>query len=808
MPTPIQTITFPALPPIQRMRRWRDALQHSETFEFVCLAVVLILLVPLFLELPGILRSGDGRYTPSHMQEVHLPEPLLPILCQRMGALVTEGAQAACTENAKKIKPGKESPDKSIPVAMLEQKRQLAQAFVEPIRQPIAELAKEELLLAQGQAPEGLDEKHQAIIAAESALRPYISAYQLQNDGKLALGPTPLQCLMGQLAEPAWHNASSPEARASLAIWLGSALDGKTVPTELPDETYLALDRAWQAKGQCQGFVDPQKVAEATSHIIQLARNNAANAHKSEGMRRLLNHAWWQWPLWSLLGFLFLLLSRRPIDARSSTGLALLAWGAAGWVSEVHLPFPKEINLQWSIPQPLPLPPWPLTSMLLLGLLIWLIGLLLARRRRQAKHALPKQAMGSRLGYAIFVLLAGIGWLLLLDLSATAHPKNQYLALYQQGFLWGAFVLISVISLWRPQFADFLTRILALAANISRKLARALPGGHWTGLFIAGLIIVILFWLARNNRQVTSELGRLWLIFGTAWFFYLRGDLTLNPQRFTVSGWRWLLQFIAPLMFVVAVLIGAMVVTDDMGPLLISLYGSGVFFAAAIMFALYRRGWSHTHAALPGLILLALWLTGITEALLTFGKLHATTASRLESMDNPLIATNDQLALISWFRQNVPNFGYGIGHVPWCGQGNSGICHGVPLQIHSDYTFSALSGLFGQWIAGIIVSITAYWLYHLAKYHPLVTAGIPASRASSDGSRTPDNQAYISWLCVIWITLTVCQLAITVAGNLRVLPLTGVTFPFVSYGITSLWVNSLFLGLCLNLTFTREASRA
>ena len=39
----------------------------------------------------------------------------------------------------------------------------------------------------------------------------------------------------------------------------------------------------------------------------------------------------------------------------------------------------------------------------------------------------------------------------------------------------------------------------------------------------------------------------------------------------------------------------------------------------------------------------------------------------------------------------------------------------------------------------------------------------------------------------------------TVAGNLAVLPLTGVTFPFVSFGMTSLLVNMTFLALCLSV---------
>jgi cell division protein FtsW (lipid II flippase) len=47
-----------------------------------------------------------------------------------------------------------------------------------------------------------------------------------------------------------------------------------------------------------------------------------------------------------------------------------------------------------------------------------------------------------------------------------------------------------------------------------------------------------------------------------------------------------------------------------------------------------------------------------------------------------------------------------------------------------------------------------------------------------------------------------CQLAVTVAGNIAVIPLTGVTFPFVSFGMTSLIANAAMLGLAINVNAT------
>jgi len=62
----------------------------------------------------------------------------------------------------------------------------------------------------------------------------------------------------------------------------------------------------------------------------------------------------------------------------------------------------------------------------------------------------------------------------------------------------------------------------------------------------------------------------------------------------------------------------------------------------------------------------------------------------------------------------------------------------------------------------------------------------------------------VSWLCVTWVVLALCQLAVTVAGNLAVIPLTGVTFPFVSFGMASLVTNMAMLGLAVNVNAPSE----
>ena len=90
------------------------------------------------------------------------------------------------------------------------------------------------------------------------------------------------------------------------------------------------------------------------------------------------------------------------------------------------------------------------------------------------------------------------------------------------------------------------------------------------------------------------------------------------------------------------------------------------------------------------------------------------------------------------------------------------------------------------------------WLHTLVRAHLRVTHGEPRL-VRVDGRMQHDEQAFVSWLCLAWAVLALCQLAVTVAGNLAVIPLTGVTFPFVSFGMASLLMNMAMLGLGTNV---------
>jgi hypothetical protein len=73
---------------------------------------------------------------------------------------------------------------------------------------------------------------------------------------------------------------------------------------------------------------------------------------------------------------------------------------------------------------------------------------------------------------------------------------------------------------------------------------------------------------------------------------------------------------------------------------------------------------------------------------------------RLESWPRRSRPTNDQLALVSWFQRATPRrLRHRRRAVVRLRTG--GNCSGVPAQIHSDYTFTAIVGVFGATAPGL-----------------------------------------------------------------------------------------------------------
>jgi len=122
----------------------------------------------------------------------------------------------------------------------------------------------------------------------------------------------------------------------------------------------------------------------------------------------------------------------------------------------------------------------------------------------------------------------------------------------------------------------------------------------------------------------------------------------------------------------------------------------------------------------------------------------------------------------------------------------SGLGNGYPLYVaaaHTDFPFVALSEE-----AGLSAGIALLMLYAL-----LVARGLQVALSA----RLPFNRLLAAGLT----SVLALQTMVIVGGNLKLIPLTGVTLPFVSYGGSSLLANFLILGVLLRMSHEEQVLR-
>lgn len=110
----------------------------------------------------------------------------------------------------------------------------------------------------------------------------------------------------------------------------------------------------------------------------------------------------------------------------------------------------------------------------------------------------------------------------------------------------------------------------------------------------------------------------------------------------------------------------------------------------------------------------------------------------------------------------------------------------VPAAV-TDYVFSAVAEELG--LAGAAALVLLYLV--------LLYSGLRASVAATDRGR--------QYLCAGAAMLLAIQAGVIIAGNLRLIPTTGITLPFVSYGGSSLVVNFALIGLALGAGVPRQS---
>lgn len=230
------------------------------------------------------------------------------------------------------------------------------------------------------------------------------------------------------------------------------------------------------------------------------------------------------------------------------------------------------------------------------------------------------------------------------------------------------------------------------------------------------------------------------------------------------------LPFLGPLLLMWGFTLLLLVWQQDLG-------AAALFFIVFVVMLYLATG--EASYVISGLILL------ILAGIIAFFAFDTVFSARVLSWINPWPHVSDRAyqivqALYAQAAGGVLGQGIGQGYPDF-----------IPV-VHSDFALAAISE---EW--GLIGSLTV-----VACFGLLVARGLRTALLALRGSRPQYFNAYIA---AGLVTLLGIQSLLIMGGTTRLLPLTGITLPFVSYGGSSFMVSSLALGLLLYISAEAES---
>lgn len=300
---------------------------------------------------------------------------------------------------------------------------------------------------------------------------------------------------------------------------------------------------------------------------------------------------------------------------------------------------------------------------------------------------------------------------------------------------------------------------------------------HYRYFWLAsGLVLIgatFIFGVDPNNSGVN-----LWFNFG--FFLFQPSELLkiilvifmasyLNQHREVVAGGYRLgpltlppLPYLVPLVGMWGIAMSTIVFQRDLGAALL-LYG--VFLA--MLYAATGRAWY------------------VLAGLIAFGG-----GSYILYQLMPIVSLRIQVWLDPW--ATARGSGYQIVQAIYAlasgGIFGQGLGMGVPAivpAIHTDFIFTAIGEELG--LAGALAVLIAYILLIFRGFHIAL--------------RIPGRFRGFEQLLVVGLTSIIAvQTLIILGGNLRLIPLTGITLPFISYGGSSILINFLIVGLLMRIS--------
>ena len=323
---------------------------------------------------------------------------------------------------------------------------------------------------------------------------------------------------------------------------------------------------------------------------------------------------------------------------------------------------------------------------------------------------------------------------------------------------------------------------LLVALGVIVTLALAVRSDAWLRLYkytwaaagIGLLLMTFVFGSDVNGARLTlsigpiagqpSELLKVILVVFLAG--YLSENRSLLVEESTRIGPIRLppIPYLAPMVAMLAIALGIVVVQRDLGAALL-------FFAVFLAMLYVATG--RPAYVVGGLVL---FVAGSWVLYHLFGHVQQRVDNWLDPWRDPRGAGFQTVqALYAFGRGGLLGVGLGAG-LPTIGGR-------LPIPaVHTDYPLAALGEELG--LIGLMAILGIYLV--------VVERGLRIAAAAHDSFRA---------ILAAGLSLVVgVQAFIIAAGNLKLIPLTGITLPFISYGGSSLLANALVVGLLLALS--------
>ena len=324
---------------------------------------------------------------------------------------------------------------------------------------------------------------------------------------------------------------------------------------------------------------------------------------------------------------------------------------------------------------------------------------------------------------------------------------------------------------------------LGIAAAVATTIAIGLRSDRWLRLYkytwaaagLALLALTFVFGSEVNGSRLTlvigpvsgqpSELLKVILVVFFAGYL-AENRVLLADARVRLVGQISIppLPYLAPIGAMLALALGIVVVQRDLG--------AALLFYAVFLGLLFLATGRLTDVVL-GLLLFA---AGFSALAALFPHVQDRITTWVDPWADPL-GDGYQLvqALHAFARGGLLGTGLGAGLPEVAGR--------LPVPaVHTDFPLAAIGEELGM--AGVAAVLACYLV--------VVERGLRIAAASGDDFRA---------LLAAGLALVVgLQAAIIAGGNLKLIPLTGITLPFVSYGGSSLLANAIVVGILLALS--------